>query len=489
MDGNLIKRNKMKRSIIILFIISLIYSCKDTRLDNVPQDKVFIQNSGLFKVDVFNIDKHEISISVTKSGIGTQEAHANFTVDETLLKDYNDNNQTNYKLLPIDCYDILNKDININKHEETGLLKVIFNTSKISKLEDFRNYVLPLRLNVSGGISVDENKLTIVVVPFLTGAYVGFESIKELWFNESANLNLTVNENSVGAIGNYLTFSRNLGLMCDRITGRLLESKLNLEGITPWQPFFITNDDKNNLVACTLSAIAANTLAVYKWESYDKPAIEIFRCTPPSPGQYGRKLVVVGDINNEAYVIVSRTLTNEHYRWKISNGKVINLDNPDIIYSKLIETNSAGLQMISPINYLSDSPFYYTEPDNKKINLINGETISNIPGPLTKSEKNVYGWGDNRIYHIKYFEFNNAKYLGVLHSSAGKYYTTILDIENDHKSVFSSLIVANTTNPNTNNTGSFTTVLSEDGKSLNIYSFMTNTGVVCYQMKKSDKVN
>src|SRR5690606_30205108 len=75
-----------------------------------------------------------------------------------------------------------------------------------------------------------------------------------LWYKSPAELgiNNTGLENSIGVCGDYLVFSRSHKTV-DKYSGEPTEKNLNITGV-PGQIFFLTNDDKGNLVGCTLPA-------------------------------------------------------------------------------------------------------------------------------------------------------------------------------------------------------------------------------------------
>lgn len=487
----------MKRVITFAYFVILLMSlpgCQDHRLDGMVDDRILLLRPDFQKVEVYNIGTHEVDIPVIKGGIGVQEADVSFALNVKLLTDYNEQHKTSYKLLPEDHYVIPQKQLHIAAEDPRGLLKIIFNTEKISQLDNIRNYVLPLSMTVSEGIKVVSGRTSVLIMPNLTGGYVGFETSKQLWFGESDQLGLSVNENSVATQGEYIISSRT-GLMYNRFTGAKVDSKLNMNGIIPGsQPvaFFLTNDQAGNLIGCTLSALTNGIFAVYKWDHYDSDPIEVLRYTANS-GQYGRKLVVVGDINKNAYVITSRTTTDEHLRWKISEGMVVNAGNPDVLQTGMIQSNTAGLQMVAPADTSANASFYFSNPPTKEVKLMNenGDAID-INGPLLPDDfPGPTGWGTgatSSIYHITAFDFNNGNYLAVLHSTVGhdpfRYYISILDLNNSYKTVFSKYV--ENIGTNTNGTGSITYRVSDDKKSVHLYAFMTQTGVVCYELTKAD---
>lgn len=143
-------------NILFLTCLSIFFcSCEDHRLDGMEPDKVYLGKRGLYQVDAYATGEtaHE-SVWTNKSGIGDQYAKITYTVDESILTQYNEQNGTNFLLLPEDCYVIPQKILDIAAEDRTAFFFFEYYPEKILDHEGgiygSKMYVLPLRIVSEG---------------------------------------------------------------------------------------------------------------------------------------------------------------------------------------------------------------------------------------------------------------------------------------------------------------------------------------------------
>ena len=81
--------------IVILVAVALLQSCEDNRMDNIPNDKIYLINAGLQQAQIYNFGTYEYDLPLYKSGLGSTEASLEFLIDPTLLAAYNQSNSAN----------------------------------------------------------------------------------------------------------------------------------------------------------------------------------------------------------------------------------------------------------------------------------------------------------------------------------------------------------------------------------------------------------
>lgn len=161
----------MKKRIIAASLIGLLVlgtSCEDKR-DEFLSDydtRMYFRNSDLQEQDCYITgDLTNYTVSVVKAGSELNAvADASVTMmDEAQLLAYNDQNVTNYSILPSECY-TLNGELKMDFAADDlyRTFDVAFNPELIYKLPK-ANYVLPMVLSSSK--TVTENKNVIFVKP------------------------------------------------------------------------------------------------------------------------------------------------------------------------------------------------------------------------------------------------------------------------------------------------------------------------------------
>lgn len=167
--------NNRKIIYFILLICPLfIISCEDSRFDTIVDDKVYIMHSGLREIEISNSGQYTYSLYVIKSGIGKQAVNVQLAINESILNSYNENNGTDFSLLPEQYYKIAVREKNIEKDEYQVPFEIVFDTNAILELQadSEKKYVLPCEVKVLNSvieIGGDEN-MTSILVPLVKEA-------------------------------------------------------------------------------------------------------------------------------------------------------------------------------------------------------------------------------------------------------------------------------------------------------------------------------
>ncbi len=160
--------NKMM-IIIIDFIFALLFlnACENNLEHNIVPDKIYVVNNGLTHVIVKDVEMFNYEMNVVKSGFNKTSSKVNLTINSSLLVDYNISHKSAYKVLPEDCYKIVQDEIEVSKSQYQTFFPITFNITKIKELQGVGNiqYVLPCAINVVKDElkPSNENQLTTLI--------------------------------------------------------------------------------------------------------------------------------------------------------------------------------------------------------------------------------------------------------------------------------------------------------------------------------------
>lgn len=148
-----------KKLLTCLFTPLLLASCDREFIERAPE-LISAGESGFKIVQAYDLgEKYTIPLSIARGGLDFQNSQFDFVVDGAYLDSINQVNQTTYKILPANCYEIkLNKTEIVNESSsfvEVG--EIIYDPAEIAKLSDFNvvEYTIPLRLKT---VNVPTNK-------------------------------------------------------------------------------------------------------------------------------------------------------------------------------------------------------------------------------------------------------------------------------------------------------------------------------------------
>lgn len=171
----------MKQYIIkilnLLLIVTGTLSCSEDFMDhNIVDDKVYLQQSGFSETAIFNWGTYSYNLAVIKSGKGMQGAQLKLAIEDSILVNYNEANNTSYKMLPENCYSIKTSEISFSDKDYRKSFVVDFIPEEITKLQNNSEdtYVLPcqmLILNNSIG-AADEEKMSTILSPVIKQPYL-----------------------------------------------------------------------------------------------------------------------------------------------------------------------------------------------------------------------------------------------------------------------------------------------------------------------------
>ncbi|RHJ95294.1 BT_3987 domain-containing protein [Parabacteroides bouchesdurhonensis] len=158
-------------------LVNILTSCEDTRLDGMVDDKTYLLTSGFQELKIYNFGSVTYKFAIYKSGIGSSEAHLTFKADEETLAEYNQANNTDYKLLPSDMYS-MPTNCTIAKEEERIYVEVNFDTQKIMDLQGKKqsSYIIPIKMISNNGIEIESGKNMIILAPIISQPCLVFET-------------------------------------------------------------------------------------------------------------------------------------------------------------------------------------------------------------------------------------------------------------------------------------------------------------------------
>ena len=146
-------------------------SCKDDRLENMVDDKVYVLKSGLNEVEIEKQGSYTYSLYVIKSGVGRQEFDVQLSINESVLNSYNQMNETEYVLLPSQYYKLTTDSKFIGKEDYRTPFDIVLDTEAILDLQmnSEIEYALPFELkliNATVEVGGDDN-MTSIFVPII----------------------------------------------------------------------------------------------------------------------------------------------------------------------------------------------------------------------------------------------------------------------------------------------------------------------------------
>lgn len=176
----------MKKNILsflrLIILLSIVSSCTDTRLDNIPESTIYISQSGeieqliyktgepfVFRLGVYKAGYTDISGSATVNSLTDAE-----------LKEYNNQHNTKYKRLPDNCFQLKNQSLNFSEKDRLQYADIIIDYKAIEALPDFdetnsAQYVIPMQI-VKASIKENSEKTISLVKPVIKDAFVYFST-------------------------------------------------------------------------------------------------------------------------------------------------------------------------------------------------------------------------------------------------------------------------------------------------------------------------
>ncbi|MCK7558380.1 DUF5018 domain-containing protein [Chitinophaga sedimenti] len=324
---------------------------------------------------------------------------------------------------------------------------------------------------------------------------------RKLFSKTAADLGFVTNNDVALAVsGDYLVLCRRLSSgsnyrVYNRFTGAYLRDMYYPFGAQI--SFQIAEDSKGKILATSWAPKNAKFI-MYKYNSpMDATPVKLLEWTNNNPanttldGGVGRRVNVYGDLNGDAVIMATVGQSTTILRWRIAGGVLTN-PNPEILTYQSI-TGAAHLGFYAeaqPVSTAANANYFINY--QFEVGYVNGATQTRLMG--FAADNQIYG-----TYHMptNYTTFNNANYLAILKytSASGNSAArlSLFDVTN------TSLISTVYTSPvypsfnvyvspdelkgdtNTNGTGDVAIGFTENGERMQIYTLLTNAGIMAHE--------
>lgn len=355
-----------------------------------------------------------------------------------------------------------------------------------------QNFNNPVEYTVTAQDGITTKKYTVqFATPGKVSKGIRIGSARKIWSKTLAELGIDdVNHMTTSLAvskGDLIVNTREKrNKIINRFNGAVL-GEMNMGNIATenFQNFFASSDDKGNILISNLVAAVGNSLAIYKWESsIDPNPIKIISWTMSSAWNVGRKMSVVGDLENNAVIYLTASNSgNTVLRWTVTNGVVVS-QTPELLTfpGDIFWTTMAD---VAPVSTDPNAPIYVTgHPGNVSYW---DQAAQRVGFALSAANLNLI---HNNA--LAFTEFNQAKYLsfGRVEEKVGEFY--LYDVTDpSHLAVptsepsFKDYLVLRTndliTNSNGNRTSDVVLKVSDDGYKLHMYCLLTNGSINAYE--------
>lgn len=272
----------------------------------------------------------------------------------------------------------------------------------------------------------------------------------------------------------------------NRFSGNVV-GQMEMGGIAQeaFQNFFVTSDKHGRLLMSNLVTAAGNKLAIYKWtDVQDVDPIKIIDWTLDAAWQVGRKMSVVGDLDQSAAIYLAASNSgNTVLRWMVRNGQVVSQVPEKLRFPGT--TNWTLMADVVPLGYDEDDPIIITgSPGNVSYWNVADNTI------LGQLQAASLGLQLNTA--LDAVEFNTNRYVsfGNVEDIRGEFFLyDVTHPENLSASPTSSLFQQSLafrtgwlpSNSNGNRTSDVVLKASDDGYKMHMYCILTNGSIAAYE--------
>jgi len=153
---------------LLLLLGVAISACEDQRSDGMVDPSIYIVNEGIQDITMYNTGLPFIyHLGVYQSGMDNGANSVSISIfDETALAAYNSENNTNFNLIPSDCYSLESKTLSVSGNTPNASFEVTFDPAKILALPEYgvKEYALPFALS-DVNIAINLDKSISVIVP------------------------------------------------------------------------------------------------------------------------------------------------------------------------------------------------------------------------------------------------------------------------------------------------------------------------------------
>lgn len=135
----------MRKYIYIMISGILAVACQDYRYDEMVKDSFYFQASSLQQQTVFVMDDNDYTYPmwIHKSGLFQNEISGRVELDFNYLVQYNDGNDTDYKMLPEDYFDF-ERDFTIPEGCDELNVPLILKANKVVDELGYGTYYIPV---------------------------------------------------------------------------------------------------------------------------------------------------------------------------------------------------------------------------------------------------------------------------------------------------------------------------------------------------------
>lgn len=171
-------KNKIFKLIALCLMLVPFGACDDGGEDYLNQYEsiLYFKYNGEQHVTIYDThNEASCEFTVIRAGYNSQK-HSTIDVsvlDAVNLQIYNAENDTDYKLLPDNCFKLETPTLEFDSSDDHKMAKVVFMIDKIKELDE-ANYILPLVLNNSND-DINISKRQIFIVPDIVSPYLYFE--------------------------------------------------------------------------------------------------------------------------------------------------------------------------------------------------------------------------------------------------------------------------------------------------------------------------
>ncbi|UYQ92629.1 DUF5018 domain-containing protein [Chitinophaga horti] len=330
----------------------------------------------------------------------------------------------------------------------------------------------------------------------------GIGITRKLFSKTAAELGfVTHNDVAIAVSGDYLVLCRRLSSgsnyrVYNRFTGAYLQDMHYPFGTQI--SFQIAEDNKGRILAASWAPKNAKFI-LYKYNNpMDASPVKLLEWTNNNPagitldGGVGRRVNIYGDLNGDAVIMAPAGQSTTILRWRIAGGVLVN-QNPEVLIYQSI-TGAAHLGYYAeaqPVSATANANYFINY--QFEIGYVNGATQSRLAGFVNDAQ--IFG-----SYHMptNYTTFNNANYLAILKYTSGVGANNIarlslFDVTNTSLlgTAFNSVVypsfnvfvsaeeLRGDTNPN--GTGDVAIGFTENGERMQIYTLLTNAGLMGHE--------
>lgn len=171
-------KNKIFKLIALCLMLVPFGACDDGCEDYLNQYEsiLYFKYDGEQHVTIYDThNEASCEFTVIRAGYNPQK-HSTIDVsvlDAVNLQIYNAENETDYKLLPDNCFKLETPTLEFDSSDDHKMAKVVFMIDKIKELDE-ANYILPLVLNNSND-DINISKRQLFIVPDIVSPYLYFE--------------------------------------------------------------------------------------------------------------------------------------------------------------------------------------------------------------------------------------------------------------------------------------------------------------------------